>query len=93
MPSYGVNIDDEEMADWIESQRIRTSDSGGNEVVSRSQVIREAVALDRAITDLLDDPPSDLAAQAHLPPRDGNRRGWARQLVLDALRYRAMSDR
>jgi len=91
MPSYGVNIDDDDMAEWIEDQRIRESETGAREVVSRSQVIREAVALDRALTAVLEDPPSDLADEVHVPPRDGDRRGWVRQLVLDALRYRAMS--
>jgi hypothetical protein len=93
MPSYGVNVTDDEMAEWIEDQRIRTRD-GAREVVPRSQVIREAIALDQAITEVLEDPPEGLAVGAHLPPRDRDRRGFARQLVLDALRYRAeQSDR
>lgn len=88
MPSYGVNVTDEEMAEWIEDQRIRTR-GGKRELVPRSQVIRECIELDMAITELLETPPADVASEAFLPRREENRRGFARQLVLDALRYRA----
>lgn len=90
MPSYGVNVTDGEMAEWIEDQRIRTDESGSRDLVSRSQVIREAVELDKAVTDVLENPPADVASEAYLPRRD-DRRGFARQLVLDALRYRSES--
>lgn len=59
MPSFGVNIESDEMAEWIEDQRIRT-ESGGREIVSRSQVIRECVVLARIAVEEIEAAPFDV---------------------------------
>jgi len=53
MQSFGVNVDDD-VADQIKALRQRESADGTTEIVSRSQVIRELLALGLVAENVLD---------------------------------------
>ena len=53
MQSFGVNVDDD-VADQIKALRQREAADGTTEIVSRSQVIRELLALGLVAENVLD---------------------------------------
>jgi hypothetical protein len=73
----GVSLT-EENHDWIESRRV-TWEDGEREILSRSAVINEQIALARAVTEAIESASFDVA-------RGDDRERWARQAMLDAVR-------
>ena len=77
MESFGVNVDDS-VAERIEDKRVRITDEGEREIVSRSQVVNELLRVGLAADEIIEDAPLDL-------PRGRGREAFIRQAVIDAL--------
>ncbi|WP_135535346.1 hypothetical protein [Halostella pelagica] len=77
---YGVSVDDE-TGGRIEQYRIREDpETGDQDIVGRSQAVRELVNIGLAVTDVIED--DDSVSLDHGKPREG----FARQAVLNELR-------
>lgn len=78
MQSFGVNVDDD-VADQIKALRQRESADGTTEIVSRSQVIRELLALGLVAERTLDS--SEAAVESQ---RD--KEALVRQAIIERVR-------
>ncbi len=78
MQSFGVNVDDD-VADQIKALRQRESADGTTEIVSRSQVIRELLALGLVAENVLDS--SEVAVDSQ---RD--KEALVRQAIIERVR-------
>jgi hypothetical protein len=73
----GASIEDD-LFEFIESRRV-TWDDGEREILSRSAVINEQLALARAVTEAIESASFEV-------DRGEDRERWARQAMLDAVR-------
>jgi hypothetical protein len=78
MQSFGVNVDDD-VADQIKSLRQRESADGTTEIVSRSQVIRELLALGLVAENVLESTEAAVDSQ-----RD--KEALVRQAIIERVR-------
>jgi hypothetical protein len=78
MQSFGVNVDDD-VADQIKALRQRESADGTTEIVSRSQVIRELLALGLVAENVLDSSEAAVDSQ-----RD--KEALVRQAIIERVR-------
>jgi len=78
MQSFGVNVDDD-VADQIKALRQRESADGSTEIVSRSQVIRELLALGLVAENVLESSETVIDSQ-----RD--KEALVRQAIIERVR-------
>lgn len=78
MQSFGVNVDDD-VADQIKALRQRESADGTTEIVSRSQVIRELLALGLVAENVLESTEAAVDSQ-----RD--KEALVRQAIIERVR-------